>query len=169
MAATIVKKLTASFGIPTPKVLALVLAHPQKRPYAGRLVGIASGHKSGLSQFGDWTCLVGMFQHISPTGEVTRAAQAFGPDLVIGPIVAQLANGAQSVTVAVDVFAVESEKSPTGWTYVAEQAIEETETDPLVLLMAKTTARPLALNAPAPASIPDPAPNDVLVKRGKKG
>lgn len=165
MAATIVKKLTAAFGIPAPKVLALVLAHPQKRPYAGRLVGIASGIKTGVSQFGDWTCLVGMFQHISPDGEITRASQAFGPDLVIDPVVAQLAGGAQSVTIAVDVFAVESEKSPTGWTYVAEQAIEETETDPLVLLMNKTTARPLALPAPATAT----EATQPAAKTGKKG
>lgn len=148
MAATIVKKVTCAFGMPAPKVLALVLAHPNKRPYAGRLVGIATGTKSGVSQFGDWTCLVGTFAFTNPDGEVTRAAHAFGPDLVIGPLAAALAAGQQSVTVAVDVFAVPSEKSPTGWTYVAEAAIEETESDPLALLMAKTTARP-ALPAPA--------------------
>ena len=148
-AATIVKKVTCAFGIPAPKVMALVLAHPEKRPYAGRLIGIATGTKTGVSQYGDWTCLVGSFQHISPDGVITRAVQAFGPDLVIQPAVAQLASGAQSVTVAVDVFAVESEKSPTGWAYVCSAAIEETESDPLTLLMSKTTARPIALPAPA--------------------
>ena len=161
-AATIQKKVTCAFGLPAPKVLALVLAHPQKRPYAGRLIGIATGSKSGVSQYGDWTALIGSFQFVNPEGEIVRAVQAFGPDLVIQPVVAQLASGSQSVTVAVDVFAVPSEKSPAGWNYVCSAAIEETETDPLALLMAKTTARPGLLAAP----VDTPA---AAAKTAKKG
>ncbi len=167
MTATIQKKVTCAFGIPSPKVLALVLAHPEKRAYAGRLIGIATGTKSGVSQYGDWTSLIGSFQFTSPEGETVRAVQAFGPDLVIQPVVAQLASGSQSVTVAVDVFAVPSDKSPTGWNYVCSTAIEETESDPLALLMAKTTARPVLLAVPSD----NPAPADNAVKRAaaKKG
>lgn len=164
MSATIVKKVTCAFGMPSPKVLALVLAQPEKRAYAGRLVGIAVGTKTGLSQFGDWTALVGTFQFTAPDGTVTRAAQAFGPDLVIQPVAVQLASGLQSVTVAVDVFAEQSEKSPTGWHYTCSAAIEEQENDPLALLMAKTTARPVALPAPSTVAADTTPPT-----KGKKG
>lgn len=140
MSATIVKKVTCAFGLKAPAILKLVLEHPQKRPYSGRLVGIATGVKEGVSQHGEWSSLLGSFQFTSNTGEVLRAVQAFGPDLVILPIVAALRGGQQSVNVAVDVYARPSEKSPVGWEYVCESAIEAEDTDPLSLLLSR--ARP---------------------------
>lgn len=168
MATQIVKKVTCAFGMQAAKVLKLVLEHPQRRPYAGRLVGIATGTKEGVSQHGAWVSLLGSFQFTSPEGEISRAVQAFGPDLVILPVVAALKGGQQSVNLAVDVYAIESEKSPQGWTYVCESAIEEQDSDPLALLLAKATPRP-ALPAPTPAdAAPDTAPA-TTTKTVKKG
>lgn len=142
------KKVTCAFGIKAPGVLALVIANGG-RVYSGRLVGIASGTKSGVTEYGEWTALIGQFAFTDRFGNATRAVHAFGPDLVIAPAAAALGAGASAVNVAVDVYAVADEKSPVGWSYVAQSAIEADDTDPLAMLMNKAAAVPMpALTAP---------------------
>jgi len=147
------KKVTCAFGMKAPAVL-VALTEAGGRLYSGRLVGIATGTKSGVTEYGEWTALIGQFQFTDRFGAATRAVQAFGPDIVILPAVAALNGGAQSINVAVDVYAVADAKSPVGWSYTCASAIEESETDPLALLLksASAVAAPIALAAPvAPA------------------
>lgn len=142
------KKVTCAFGIKAPGVLALVI-EGKGRVYSGRLIGIATGTKTGVTEYGEWTALIGTFAFTDRFGTVVRAVQAFGPDLVIAPAAAALASGSKGVNIAVDVYAVADDKSPVGWSYVAQSAIEEDESDPLMMLMNKASAVPMpALMAP---------------------
>lgn len=143
------KKLTCAFGIKAPLIHTLVIENGG-RVYSGRLVGIANGTKTGVSEFGEWTCLVGSFQFTDRFGVASRAVQAFGPDVVISPVVAALESGAVNVNVAVDVYAVRDEKSPVGFVYTCASAIEESASDPLQLLLAQANAVPMPTALPAP-------------------
>lgn len=138
----IVKKVT----IAGAKLAAVNAANG--RLYMGRLLGVATGTKTGTSQYGEWTALIGDFCRISPEGEHTRAPQAFAPDMVMFPIVAQLNSAGGSVDVAVDVYACVDTNSPCGFSYRAQPVIPETqENSPLARLMAAASPMP-ALAAP---------------------
>jgi len=118
------------------------------RLYMGRLLGVATGTKTGTSQYGEWTALLGDFCRISPDGEQTRAPLAFAPDLVMMPIVSQLATTGGAIDVAVDVYACVDTNSPCGFSYRAQLVIPETaENSPLARLMAAASPMP-ALVAP---------------------
>ena len=118
------------------------------RLYMGRLLGVATSTKTGTSQYGEWTALVGDFCRISPDGEQTRAPLAFAPDLVMMPIVSQLAATGGAIDVAVDVYACADTHSPCGFSYRAQPVIPETvENSPLARLMAAASPMP-ALAAP---------------------
>lgn len=154
------KKVTSAFGMKAPAVL-VAITEAGGRLYSGRLVGIASGIKSGVTEYGEWTALIGQFQFTDRFGTVTRAVQAFGPDIVILPVVAALQSGAKSVNIAADVFGVADEKSPVGWSYTCSSAIEESDSDPLALLLATASAVEMPkLTAPTAPTAP---------AKGKKG
>lgn len=153
------KKVTSAFGQKAPIVHAAII-EAGGRLYSGRLVGIASGIKTGVTEYGEWTALIGQFQFTDRFGNTVRAVQAFGPDIVIMPTVAALQAGAKSVNVAVDVFGVIDDKSPVGWSYTCASAIAESETDPLALLLAAASE----VAAPAPIALPAP-----VTPKGKKG
>lgn len=145
------KKVTSAFGMKAPAVL-VAITEAGGRLYSGRLVGIASGIKEGVTEYGQWTALIGQFQFTDRFGIVTRAVQAFGPDIVIMPAVAALQSGAKSVNIAVDVFGVADDKSPVGWSYTCGSAITESETDPLALLLSAASQ----VAAPEPVALPAP-------------
>lgn len=141
----IVKKITVAGA----KLAAVNAA--SGRLYMGRLVGIATGTKTGVSQYGEWTALIGDFALIQPDGTMVRAPMAFAPDLVLMPVVSALAANGGSVDVAVDVYACADTKSPCGFSYRAQSAVPETaESSPLVRLMATATPLP-QIAAPAKA------------------
>lgn len=138
----IVKKVQANNNKPAAKTLVDV-NNAGGRLYCGRLVGIASGIKTGTSQYGEWTSLVGSFVWTDRNGVTTRAAQAFGPDVLIMPVVSALNAGQPAANIAADVYVVESDDSPVGFSYVVQSAIEQTiETDPVLALMQQATPVP---------------------------
>lgn len=115
-----------------------------------RIMGEASGLKSGESQFGAWTALTGQFAAIKPSGEMVRASQAFLPDVLLSMIQPVVEQG-EKVEFVFDVVAVPDSSVAVGYTYAARPVIApEPATDPIARLMEKAGASP-ALAAPTPA------------------
>ena len=111
------------------------------------IIGVAIGTKSGTSDFGDWTCLVGQFEATNlETGAVMASANAFLPDVAQGLIEAQLAQeGTQQVQFAFVIGARVDESSPVGYSYTAQPVLAPDAKDPLADLRSSV----LALAAPA--------------------
>jgi len=109
-----------------------------------RVMGSATGLKTGVSDFGEWTALTGQFRAMNPeTGETTDAAQLFMPDVAQDMIAAQLKGNATAVDFAFDLFAVLDEASPVGYAYRATPLLNEGES-PIARIEAKLNALLLA-------------------------
>jgi len=111
------------------------------------VIGVAVGTKSGTSDFGDWTGLVGQFEATNlETGEKFASANLFLPDVAQGLIEAQLANSENhQVQFAFVIGAKADESSSVGYTYTAQPVLPPDAKDPLADLRASV----LALAAPA--------------------
>jgi len=119
--------------------------------WIANIVGIATGTKTGTSNFGDWTALTGNFiasTESKETGEELRfrTGVLFLPDValfLITPALEQAGKGAQ-IQFGFRIGVIKDDATAPGYSYVAESLIEPTENDPLELLAAKSL--------PAPAS-----------------
>jgi hypothetical protein len=105
-----------------------------------RVLGSASGVKTGVSDFGEWSALTGQFRAMNPeTGETTDAAQLFMPDVAQEMVIAQLTGGAVAVDFAFDLFAELDETSSVGYTYRATPLLNEGES-PIIRIESKLLA-----------------------------
>jgi hypothetical protein len=124
-----------------------------------RVYGQAVGTKTGDSNFGPWTALVGQFKAAHPeTGEVSEASTLFLPDVALVPLQVALAQeGARGVMFAMDIFVKASTNTKPGgsvYEYSFENVLPPADNDPIKALEDKINA--LALPAPdaAPAAAP---------------
>lgn len=70
----------------------------------GRFFGVATGSKTGVSQFGPWTALTGTFRGINAeTGEVFEGSQLLLPMGLAEAAAVQLNDGAASLSLAFDI------------------------------------------------------------------
>lgn len=130
-----------------------------------RVMGTAVAHREGLSQHGTYTELRGAFQATNlVTGEVSRAAILFLPDVALIPILTALAApGANGVEFAIDIgvtYVAEKEGYKVGgspYEYSFEHVLEMGNDDPVARVAAKIAAQELA-RLPAPTPEPEPAP-----------
>ena len=113
------------------------------------VIGMAVGTKSGTSDFGDWTGLVGQFEATNlETGEQFASANLFLPDVAQGLIEAQLANAENhQVQFAFVIGAMADSNSPVGYSYTAQPILPPDAKDPLADLRASV----LQLEAPKKA------------------
>jgi hypothetical protein len=123
-----------------------------------RVLGMASGMKTGVSTYGEWVAFMGQFEAtVIETGEVFRAGKLFLP-----PIASNLLQGAVNgspVEFGFDVGVTPAPNSATGYEWTVTPILEVSESDPVKLLANKLTANAPALPAPTkPAGTPDPAP-----------
>ena len=111
------------------------------------IIGVAIGTKTGTSDYGDWTSLVGQFEATNlETGERMASANAFLPDVAQGLIEAQLTNpDTKQVQFAFVIGARVDEGSPVGYSYTAQPVLAPDAKDPLEDLRSSV----LALAAPA--------------------
>lgn len=102
------------------------------------VVGVASGTKSGSTDFGDWRALTGNFaaQNLV-TGEKFRSGVCFLPDVALDPIVGQLDSGATGIQFGWVIGIKGDDSVQCGYTYYARPLIEADENDPLEQLTAK--------------------------------
>lgn len=114
------------------------------------VIGLAVGTKSGTSDFGDWTGLVGQFEAVNlETGERFASANLFLPDVAQGLIEAQLANAENhQVQFAFVIGAMADSNSPVGYSYTAQPILHPDAKDPLADLRASV----LQLEAPKKAA-----------------
>lgn len=137
-----------------------------------RVYGLAVGSKSGTSQYGDWTALVGQFEAVNPVdGEVTQSSQAFLPEIALLPILTELAReGAKGVQFAIRLFVQASKNTKPGgsvYEYTFEHMLPPSDNDPMQALRS-AVASALALPAPSSAPAADPAPAAAPAPAGKK-
>lgn len=119
------------------------------RLFIGRVAGLATGTKENIHpQYGLSVGLIGAFRAQMADGTEVSAPVVWGPGVLIEPVAAAIKQGAVSVAVTADVYAVASETSPVGYMYVLETHGDEAD-DPVAALMASMPALPPALPAPA--------------------
>lgn len=113
-----------------------------------RFYGVATGTKTGESNFGPWCALIGSFKAINlETGEEKRAGTCFLPDVALDMILPQLAPAkVNAVEFGFDIGVKKDDDSATGYIYVAEPCLQVSENDPLELITKKIDAPAL----PAP-------------------
>lgn len=127
-----------------------------------RLFGLAVASKSGTSQYGDWTALVGQFEATNPdTGEVVQSSQAFLPEIALVPILTALAQeGTRGVQFAIRIFVKAATNTKPGgsvYEYTYENILPPSDNDPMAQLRAAVSEH-LALPAPDPVISAAPAP-----------
>lgn len=151
MARTITRKLTTS-AADTNAVKHAILVDKTTRVFICRVAGIATGTKTNVHpQYGESTGLVGQFRRVNPDSTTQDAPVLWGTDTLIEPVASALENGAQSVQVLADVYAIHSEKGTMGFQYVLEVHGDEAA-DPITQMLGQVPALP-ALPAPvAPAA-----------------
>ena len=127
-----------------------VLEHPEQKVPCGRFYGTASGTKTGITDFGEWTALTGQFRAVHPeTGEISDSGVCFLPDVALEMVTGQLAAGAVGVDFAFDLVAVPDDASTSGFGYRAIPVFEMAEDNPIMRMEAKMQAL-----LPAPAAAP---------------
>lgn len=155
---TITRKLTTS-AADVKAVKLTLLADPAARVFICRVAGIATGVKTNVHpQYGESTGLVGQFRRVNADNTTQDAAVLWGTETLIMPVAAALENGAQSVQVLADVYAIHSEKGTLGFQYVLD-VHGDAAADPLAQMLGNLPSLP-ALPAPVPA------PSAKTVKKG---
>lgn len=107
-------------------------------PYVvvGRFAGIATGFRTHTGQYGESFGLEGAFGFVDgSTGELEEARIAWGPAMVVDPVVAALQAGAQSVKVGpVDVIAKPNgQKTGIVYGYITHEA---NDSSPVLAMLA---------------------------------
>ena len=136
-----------------------------------RVIGNAIGHKSGTSQYGEWTALSGMFEAVNlETGEAHQSSQLFLPDVALTPIMVQLAQpGVRGVEFVIDITVRHNPDARPGgsaYEYGFDTVLKASESDPISRLKAQL-AEQAALPAPAATPAAAPAATPAAAK-GKK-
>lgn len=135
---SMIKKLS------TPKIMGgrLRFKEGESQRDLYQVVGVASGKKSGTSDYGEWVSLTGNFAAINlATGEEFRSGVLFLPDVALDPILGQLSMGATAIEFGFTISIIEDDESATGYVYTATPLIEPDENDPLEALTTKFTPR----------------------------
>lgn len=111
-----------------------------------RIAGIASGTKTGTSNFGPWTAATGDFIAINAeTGEEFRSGICFMPSTAMSLIEGALAQSPEGVEFAFD-FGVKEADNSVGYEYTVKPVIKAKESEAMTSLLAKVAAAsPLAL------------------------
>lgn len=142
------------------------VVNSEKPIHVMRVYGQAVGTKSGESNFGAWTSLVGQFKATNPeTGEQSEASTLFLPDVALLPLQVALAQeGARGVMFAIDIFVKASTNTKPGgsaYEYSFEHVLPPAENDPLAQLEARIAETTKAITdqsaKAAPAAAPAPA------------
>lgn len=161
MEAKLQKKISISKilgGKPSLKALLAYTAETGKADMPlCRIYGAASGTKTGVSDFGEWTALTGQFRGVNTaTGETIDSGVCFLPDVALDLVVGVLVPGA-TVEFAFDIAIRADESSATGYIYLATPLVSEAES-----AISRLENKLKALAAPAAADRAD------AEKAGKK-
>lgn len=110
-----------------------------------RVIGLASGVKTGQSTFGDWLAFTGNFKAINlETNEEFRAGKCFLPNIASNLIEGALQNAEGDVQFAFDVGVkpVLDRQNKESYEYTVTPLIEAADNDPLTELENKVKGAP---------------------------
>jgi len=154
--ANLVKKLSAKVLVGQVKSYVKDLQNGQSVELF-RVVGIAHGIKSGISNFGEWTSLMGQFVAEpligDKKGQRFRTGQLFLPDVMlnmIAPLVADKAN--RGIELAFVVSAIKDDTANNDYFYSGDFLSDPAENDPLEALVAKALPAPEKVKEDKPAA-----------------
>ncbi len=153
MSVNLQKKISVSkcFG----KVTAARIAKADGVLKLGQIMGQASGTKTGVTDFGEWTALTGRFRAINTeTGEVSDSGVCFMPDVALDLVLGELNAGAKAVEFAFELSAVADESVAVGFTYRAAPLLQLEESDPVALIQKRINEQK-ALAAPKDEAAPE--------------
>lgn len=116
-----------------------------------RVVGTASGAKSGQTEKGTYTKLAGNFVGTDlTTGALYQSGQCILPEFVGAQLgAALLGGGAEGVDFAFEITAKRDDSAVTGYSYGVKPLIETKASDKMTELMAKAGIALPSANAPA--------------------
>lgn len=137
---TIVSKLSAK------KILGKV-KKPESKTMLMQVFGVATGTKTGESNYGQWVALTGQFRAIDLTdGAMYQSGVCFLPKSGLEMITPFLKKeGIDGIEFALNIGVVPADNS-VGYEYIVEPVLEAKENDPLEILTKKVTQAAL----PAP-------------------
>jgi len=99
------------------KVLRENLSPDQETMDLMRVIGVASGVKTGTSDHGDWVALLGNFKATNlVTGEIFQSGKCFLPDIA-SDMIAPVVSSGQPVEFAIDIYVQIDDESATGYIY----------------------------------------------------
>lgn len=138
---TIVTKLSAK------KILGKV-KKPEEKTVLMQVFGIATGIKTGESNYGPWTALTGQFRAVNlQNGEIFQSGICFLPKMGTDLVTPMLKKeGVDGLEFALNVGIVPADNS-VGYEYYVEPVLEAKENDPLEALSKKVSHA--ALTSPA--------------------
>lgn len=131
-----------------------------------KVIGIGNGTKSGESNYGPWTALLGQFIAEPLAGENKgksfRTGQLFLPDVALNLVIGAVENLAKgdSVQFAFQINIIANSETGQGYEYSAELLMEPTANDPLELL-AKNAGLAATPALPAPTETVDAVTGEV--------
>lgn len=113
-----------------------------------RVAGIATGTKTGTSNYGPWTALTGDFYAINlETGEEFRSVKCFMPSTALSLVEGALAGSPDGVEFALD-FGVKPADNAVGYEYTVKPVFKVKESEAMATLLAKVEqAAPLKIGS----------------------
>lgn len=138
--ATLIKKITAK--VMMGEVDKSLIPESENSIDLFHAYGIATSVKTGSTNFGEWTALIGQFRAVRlDNGDVFESGKMLLPDIARDAIVGRL--GATADTKGIEfAFTIgikrdTAKNSARGYVYTAKPMIEITEADPIAKLEAK--------------------------------
>lgn len=135
-------KFTILSKISVKSVLGHKVKTPEKSEMLIQVMGVATGIKTGESDKGPWTALLGSFQAINmQSGNVYRSGVCFLPNIVLNLILPKLLEKeSKSIEFAFNIGVAPDEESAVGYVFIAEPIFDAAENDPLEMLTKKLPA-----------------------------
>lgn len=119
---------------------------PEKQVDLFAVYGVATGTKTGSSNFGDWLAFIGDFEGVDiATGEVSRSPVCFLPEPAQGMLEAALLKNENGVEFSFIIGVKPNKTSTTGYEYTVKPVVASKQNDALEKLRGATTQ---ALPAP---------------------
>lgn len=120
-------------------IMGVKIEAPEDDTLLYTIYGTAKAVRSGESNFGPWTALVGTFEAVrTHDGEVFTSSNCFLPEPVNSMVATSIRDSEnESVEFAVEVYVIPREDLSIGYEYVAEPVAEVQGADPLAALRQK--------------------------------
>lgn len=120
---------------------------PEKQVDLFAIYGVATGTKTGSSNFGDWLAFTGDFEGIDiATGEVSRSPVCFLPEPGQGMLEAALLKNDNGIEFSFIVGVKPNKASTTGYEYTVKPVVASKQNDALEKLRGATTlALPISI------------------------